>query len=509
LVGSCAALAVLAALAYRYLLFWDPSRPGLPDAGWFFFGMNDTAPQIVFAITAFLLYRRRGRLAAAPRTEGSLLLALPLLGTGFALFLWAHHVDAPDLLVVSFIPFCLGSALLLFGAPFTREMAFPVVFLAFALPLPGVLINQIVFPLQLWSAELVAQLLHIAGIPVMRQGGMLHLADQSFLVIETCSGLRGIVVLTMLAAGLVCYFPARWLHLVLLVALAWLIAYFVNAARVLTLVLYPESQHSVTHALQGMVVFLCGSAALVGIDGFLRRWLGDRGAPARASDPAAAPRESGHSGRVVHVMALAILLGLMLGASIWMPRWSPPESQDLRRVDLPQKIGDWKAIETLKPDRLYLGTVNNSEYRYRRYGRDGETVSVFLGYENRLNRSRSLLSPKTVFPGRGWEAEERSLVELGPDGFRGVEVVARSQSTRVLSYRWYQGVEGFGTEVLRAWLAIDRSFLRRPTGALMIRVATELPSTDGGRSRAEVRLRELAELLLAEFSDFGGGASDG
>jgi EpsI family protein len=199
----------------------------------------------------------------------------------------------------------------------------------------------------------------------------------------------------------------------------------------------------------------------------------------------------------------------MLGASIWMPRWSPPESRDLRRVDLPMKIGGWKAVETLKPDRLYLGTVNHSEYRYRRYGRDGETVSVFLSYENRLNRSRSLLSPKTVFPGRGWEAEEHSLVELGPDGFRGVEVVARSQSTRVLSYRWYQGVEGFGTEVLRAWLAIDRSFLRRPTGALMIRVATELPSTDGGRSRAEVRLRELAELLLAEFSDFGGGASDG
>ncbi len=508
-VRSCAALTVLAALAYRYLLFWDPSRPGLPDVGWFFFSLNDTAPQIVFAITAFLLYRRRGRLAAAPRTEGSPLLALPLLGTGFALFLWAHHVDAPDLLLVSFLPFCLGSALLLFGAPFTREMAFPVVFLAFALPMPGVLINQIVFPLQLWSAELVAQLLNIAGIAVMQQGDMLHLADRSFLVIETCSGLRAIVVLTMLAAGLVCYLPARRLHLVLLVASAWLIAYFVNAARVSTLVVYPESEHSVTHALQGMAVFLCGGAALGGVDKLLRRWLGDRGAPARASDPAAAPRESGHAGRVVRVMALAILLGLMLGASIWMPRWSPPESQDLTWVELPKKIGGWKAIETLKPDRLYLGTVNYSKYRYRRYRRDGETISVFVGYQNRLNRSRSLLSPKTVFPGRGWEAEERSLVELGPDGFRCVEVVARSQSSRMLSYHWYQGVEGLGTEVLRAWLAIDRSFLRRSTGALMIRLGTEVSSTNEGRSQAEVRLREVAELVLAEFSDFGGGNSGG
>ena len=132
-----------------------------------------------------------------------------------------------------------------------------------------------------------------------------------------------------------------------------------------------------------------------------------------------------------------------------------------------------------------------------------------MGYEDRLNRSRSLLSPKTVFPGRGWEAEERALVELGPDGFRGVEVVARSQSSRMLSYHWYQGIEGLGTEVLRAWLAIDRSFLRRPTGALVIRLSTEVSSTDEGRSRAEARLRELAELLLARFSDFGGGTSGG
>jgi EpsI family protein len=205
-------------------------------------------------------------------------------------------------------------------------------------------------------------------------------------------------------------------------------------------------------------------------------------------------------------MALALVLGLMLGASIWMPRWSPPESQDLTRVDLPEKIGGWEAIETLEPDLYYLGSVRLQEQRYRRYRRDVEAFSAFVGYEDRLSRSRSLLSPKTVFPGRGWEEEERAVVEVGPDGFRGVEVVARSRARRMLSYHWHQGIEGLGTEVLRAWLAIDRSFLRRPAGALVIRLSTEVPSIGEGRSRAEARLREFAELLLASFSDFGDGA---
>jgi EpsI family protein len=500
------ALAVLAGLAYRHLLFWDPSAPGLPDVGWFFFGMHDTAPQIVFAISAFLLYQRRRRLAQALGRGGALLPALPLLGTGLALFLWAHYVDAPDLLLLSFLPFCLGSARLLFGARFAREMALPVLFLAFAIPIPGVLTNQIVFPLQLWNAELAAQLLNVAGISVVQEGDVLSFPDRSFEIIETCSGFRAIVVLTMVAVGWVCCFPARRPHLALLVASACLIACCLNAARILIVVLGSDSDPLGPHALQGAVLFLGGGAALWAVDAVLRRWLGARTTPARASFPEESVGERGHSGRVEHVMALAVVLALMLGASIWMPRWSPPESQHLARIDLPEEIGGWEAIETLEPDRFYLGSVRLQERRYRRYRRGGETVSAFVGYEDRLSRSRSLLSPKTVFPGRGWEEEERAAVEVGADGLRGVGVVARSKSSRVLNYHWHQGVEGLGTEVLRAWLAIDRSFLRRPEGALVFRVSTEVSSIGEGRSRAEARLREFAELLVASFSDFGDGA---
>jgi EpsI family protein len=296
------------------------------------------------------------------------------------------------------------------------------------------------------------------------------------------------------------------LHVVLLVGSGCLIGYLLNAARVLTVILYPNSQESFTHTLQGVMFFVCGGTALYGADAVLRRWLVGREAPASAPDPAVSTGESEHSGRVDYVMALAILLGLMLGASIWMPRWGPPESQGRTLVDVPRDIGEWETIENLQPDLYYLGSVGFTERRYRRYRRDGETVSVFAGYDDRLSRSRSLFSPKNVFPGRGWIEEERALVEIGPEGFQAVEVVARSRSHRILSYHWYRGVEDLGTEVLRAWLAMDRSFLRRPAGALVIRLSTEVSWAGEGRSQAEARLREFAELLLAHSPDLGKGA---
>ena len=79
-------LLVLGALAYRHLLFWDPSQPGLPGTGWFFFRVSETAPQILFVLAVPLFYRRRKRIARALRGEPAPRLALPFLALGVALF---------------------------------------------------------------------------------------------------------------------------------------------------------------------------------------------------------------------------------------------------------------------------------------------------------------------------------------------------------------------------------------------------------------------------------------
>jgi exosortase/archaeosortase family protein len=374
-------------------------------------------------------------------------------------------------------------------------MAFPILFLAFAIPIPGVLTNHIVFPLQLWNAELSAQLLNAVGVPVVQEGDLIYSANRSVEIIETCSGIRSILMLTMLAVALVCYFPARRLHLALLVASAVAIACCVNIARILALVLYPGSEEPATHALQGAALFLGGSVAVCVVDAVLRSREESGSTPSGVGDPRAAMGQSERAGGIARVMALALLLGAMLGASIWMPRWTPPDSPRSARIDLPREIGDWKAAEGLPIDWRYLGSVRLQKRLYRRYQRGDETVSVFIGSDDRLDRSRSLLSPKHALPGGGWHAEERAPIELLP-GLRALSVSARSGHTRILSYCWYEGTGALPLEVLRAWLATDHSPLRRPGGAWVVRLSTEVAATHEAREAAEARLGSFAELLL-------------
>jgi EpsI family protein len=138
---------------------------------------------------------------------------------------------------------------------------------------------------------------------------------------------------------------------------------------------------------------------------------------------------------------------------------------------------------------------------YWNYERNGDEVSVFIGYDDRSSRGQSLLSRKNALPGRGWEVEERSSVSLESIETRVERVVARSESTQVLTYHWYEGTDGLASEILRALLASDQSPFRRSQPARVIRVATALGSTPLARTEDETKLRAFASSLVAALSE--------
>lgn len=498
--GLALSILVLLGLTYRSLLLWDPADPLIPRAeGWFFLASN-TSPQLIYAIAALLLYRRRARLREALQPGGAPGGSIPLLGSGVALFLWGTYVGAPDLLLLSLLFSTLGGALLLFGRQFARAILLPVLFLAFAMPLPAVLTNQIVFPVQLTNAVHSAWLLQTLGIPVVQEGDVLYLADRTFEIIETCSGLRSMEVLLMLAVACLSFFPASRVHAVLLLAAAPGIAYLTNLARVLSLILNPGSEVATLHNVQGAAVFLMGAILLFALDS-LFRW----GFPRKEARAEGELTLAGHPdarGRRVRqrAVAIAVMLATLLAASFWMPQWSPETSELPHAINLPNGLGGFRARETLWQDLPFLWTVRYSSRVYRRYERGREAVDVFVGYDDRLHRSQSLISPKNAFPGRGWHVEERRSIVLEPGGLQAEEMFARSGGTRILSYTAYAGTHGVTAEIARAWLAIDRSFLRRPGGGVVVRVSTEVDTTTGGRAGAEARARRVLDAVRPTMS---------
>jgi exosortase len=102
---------------------------------------------------------------------------------------------------VSMLATIAGTLLFLFGWAHLRVMLFPIAFLMLMIPLPAIIFNQITFPLQLLASRFGESALVLAGIPVLREGNVIHLSNTSLEVAEACSGIRSLI--SLLTLGIV------------------------------------------------------------------------------------------------------------------------------------------------------------------------------------------------------------------------------------------------------------------------------------------------------------------
>ena len=151
-------------------------------------------------------------------------------------------------------------------------------------------------------------------------------------------------------------------------------------------------------------------------------------------------------------------------------------------------------------DHEFLWTLRFPKYANRPYRLDGATVDLFVGYGDRRDRNRSVLSPKNALPGRGWEVESRRFARLEPWDWQVVRVVARSGARRILSYHWYEGMDSVALEALRALFATDQSPLWRSQRPRVIRIATRVGGVGPlAEAEAERNLEAFAGALAKAF----------
>ena len=99
----------------------------------------------------------------------------------------------------AFVGSVWGAVLFLGGWPYVRMLALPLLMLPLMVPIPAVIYNQITFPLQLFASSVAENVLSLIGIPVLRDGNVLELAEQKLSVVEACSGIRSLLSLTFLS----------------------------------------------------------------------------------------------------------------------------------------------------------------------------------------------------------------------------------------------------------------------------------------------------------------------
>jgi len=441
-----------------------------------FFDPSGEDPRLIGALAFWMGLTRRGRLATAWRAgEGRASWAAALFAGALAVSAWATHTGSPDLLIHSLQLFVLGAAALLGGAEGLRAMRLPVLFLFLAMPIPPVLLNEVLLPLQLATVQACTAILTFFGLEAWGIGDQIFTPRGVFHVIETCSGVRLVQTLVMASIVYGELFGRSAGRTALLVVLAPVVAIVVNLARILSIIFNPYSSISSVHTTQGVVMVVIGVLVLAGLDRGLERLSPRplRDPPIRSTWPLRTP-----DARTLAVGA--VLLGL-LASWLLVPRWMPPRA-NASIHDLSKTIEGRRSSGTTT-DLPFLGSVHFSDRIERIYTlaapTDGSTpqIRLFLGEDDHTNRRGSMLSDKTAFPGRAMQAlawapavlEDGTEVETG--------LFAGPESRQVIVH-WREGFRPMPVEATRAWAGLDRSAAGRSEPARVWRVSAEVTSNE-------------------------------
>jgi exosortase len=507
--------AVLAALALAcilyYPLFFPESRQTVTaQSEDFFFEANEAAGGPVLLLTLWLFYRRSHYIDLLTQ-RGAPVLASLTIGMTLLVYGWGTYSQAVDLQLASIIGLLAGIVLLNGGQAAFRAYWVPIFFLIFALPISPVLLSAVLFPVQLATAQYAGIILNAIGVDSFVQGDQILRPENTFVVIETCSGMRTVVTLTMLTILLIDLFERRSWHAALLILLAPIVAFLTNGLRVVTLVLNPYSDVISIHNLQGIAMLLVGLTVIYLIDGAIERFL-RRTDESDLDDDLEMVSNSGISNRAVaaRVAAVCVVLVVMHAMTQWISPWPFKRYVEEPSGKLLERVFDGWPSEKLNPDYNFLGSVRFLSWEHRRVRVDGRPVDVFLGVADEQHRQQTILTPRLAWPASGYaviDDEQRLLSSLGGSDAAGEtnevrRLVLRRGAKSVISYSWYARSGSLATEWFRQAAALDRSPFVRPRHILAVRISTTVGGQGSRVDDAEERIRRAYDRLAPELEDF-------
>ncbi len=143
--------------------------------------------------------------------------------------------DYAAIITLAGVVFWIGAFTLSYGYRAFRLAIFPLLFLAFMIPIPTVLMDEVIYLLQVGSTEVTYVLFQVIGVPVSRDGFTFQLPNISIEVAKQCSGIRSSLALfitSFLAAHF--FLKTGWRKAVLILSIIP-ITIIKNGIRIVTL----------------------------------------------------------------------------------------------------------------------------------------------------------------------------------------------------------------------------------------------------------------------------------
>ncbi len=230
---------------------------------------------LIVPIVIYALWKKRNELSRLPVQSSSFGVVLLIVSSIFYIF--AYYAEIKTISSLSMISSIVGVVLFLFGFSILREISFILLFLFLMIPVPAQIYSLMTGPLQLFVSQVSVWFSKIIGIPIFREGNVIHLPEHTLEIVQACSGLRSLMSL-LTVSMIISYFSLQSNFLrILLVALGVPAAIIINILRVLVIIVCFyffdfDLTRGTVHTILGSLVFMFAIALVLLVKGVLSLW---------------------------------------------------------------------------------------------------------------------------------------------------------------------------------------------------------------------------------------------
>lgn len=473
-------------------------------------------------ISLYLVWLRWSQLQAVER-HGAWW-GLPIVAAGLLLYAVGEFAAMYAVVHGSLWLVLAGLITCVVGISGVALIAFPLVYLLTAIPLPEFLHQELSSRLQLLSSALGVGCLQLIGVVAYREGNVIDLGPIQLQVVEACSGLRylfPLTALTLLCAYL--YRESLWKRVALFVSsipISILLNGFrIGAIGVLVEIYGQSAAEGFSHFFEGWIFFVA-SLGLLWVEMWCLARVGAAASRRSFGDLIGPPPvETGGSvsmgvmqSSAARVVAGPVLAagGLLVLAAVAVPSvipkdFPPPARQSL--LDFPSQLGEWRGVSSAM-ERQYLEALQVDDYVLADYRTvEKAPVNVYVAYYQSPKKGRSSHSPRQCIPGGGWEITSFDTVRLDqPAGSAQAldvnRVAIQKGGQKQIVYYWFKQRDRWITsEYLVKWFLFWDSLTRHRADGALVRLVS---AVQAGETEALVdgRLQTMAGVVTPLLSRY-------
>jgi len=429
---------------------------------------------------------------------------------------------------------CIAGIMLIIYGLRLRHLLFPLLILAFIVPLPPYVNRMLTFNLKMAASTLSVVMLRLAGVSVLQEGNIIDLGITQLQMVDACSGLRYFVPLVLMSLLLGFFFCRRFWQRAALLVIVLPLSIGVNALRVFATGMlhvrgHSELAESFFHDLSGLVIFLLAGVILFGLSMILR--VKDQGA--RKEIEAQRGELKGEESRedkkirilddkknrveeessklqtLKRPVLITVALCLVFAVSGFALRRLPSAANLPARKSFesfPVTIGDWHAKRNFLSQEI-LDSLWADDYVSATYYNENHpnTINLLIPFYEYQGTRHTAHAPQSCMLGSGWAmigSREHVLKTGSGTDLTLMTTIWEKGDTRILgSYFFFQrGRVITSPWINKYWLMVD-AFTRRRTDGALVRAEMTLIPGQSMEAGCEVLGRFLVELwaVLPEY----------